>query len=86
MCPTKYYQIMRLCKDKKAYRYQMVVHAQVHGVKPTARTYKTSPPVIRKWKERFREEGYPGLDDHSRRPYTMPNATPEEEKQFIIRR
>lgn len=47
MCPMQYYQIMRLCKDKKAYRYQIVVHAQTHGVKPAARAYKTSPGVVR---------------------------------------
>jgi len=84
MCPLKYYQFMRICKDKKAYRYQMVVHAQVHGVKPTARVYKTSPPLVRKWKDRFEEEGYSGLEDHSKRPRNMPNVTPEKEKCFIV--
>ena len=75
---------MRICKDKKAYRYQMVIHAQTHGVKPTARVYKTSPPLVRKWRDRFEEEGYPGLEDHSRRPHNMPNATPDKEKRFIV--
>lgn len=84
MCPTQYYQIMRLCKDKKAYRYQMVMHAKTHGVKPTARAYKTSPLVVRKWRAYFESEGYPGLADHSRRPHYMPNATPDIEKQFIV--
>ena len=84
MCPTRYYQIMRLCKDKKAYRYQMIVHAQTHGVKPTARTYNTSPRVVRKWKERFELEGYPGLSDHSRRPLNMPLATPDKDKRKIV--
>jgi len=75
---------MRICKDKKAYRYQMVVHAQTRGIKPTARAYKTSPPLVRKWRDRFEEEGYPGLEDHSRRPHNMPSATPDKEKRFIV--
>lgn len=75
---------MRICRDKKAYRHQVVVHAEVHGVKPTARAYKTSPQVIRKWRGRFGEKGYPGLEDHSRRPLNMPLATPDKEKKHII--
>jgi hypothetical protein len=75
---------MRICTDKKAHRYQMVVYAQKRGIKPAARAYNTSPKVIRKWKQRFEEEGYAGLDDRSRRPHNMPNATPAAEEQAII--
>ena len=73
MCPTQYYQVMRICKDKKAYRYQLVVYARTHGVKPASRAYNTSSKVVRKWKVRFEEQGYPGLEDQSRRPLNMPN-------------
>jgi hypothetical protein len=75
---------MRICRDKKAYRYQIVVHAQVHGVKPTARAYNTSPNVVRKWKHRFEAKEYSGLSDNSRRPLNMPFATPDKEKQHIV--
>lgn len=84
MCPTQYYQVMRICKDKKAYRYQLVVYARTHGVKPASRAYNTSPKVVRKWKVRFEERGYPGLEDQSRRPLNMPNATSDKDKQHII--
>ena len=84
MCPTRYYQIMRNCKDKKAHRYQMVVYAQSNGVKPAARRYNTYPKVIRKWLRRFKTQGYKGLEDRSRRPFNMPNATSEGLKQRII--
>lgn len=84
MCPTQYYQIMRICTDKKAFRYQMVVYAQNKGIKPAGRAYNTSPKVIRKWKRRLEEEGYQGLEDKSRRPHNMPNATPLKERQVII--
>jgi transposase len=75
---------MRICKDKKAHRYQMVVCAQNKGIKPCARAYNTSPKVVRKWVRRFGKDGYPGLEDRSRRPHRMPNATPDKEKQEII--
>ncbi len=84
MCPLSYYQIMRNCKDKRAHRYQMVQYALSHGVKPTARIFGTSPPVVRKWLGRFKENGYAGLADLSRRPHHSPRATPEDIKDHIV--
>jgi len=85
MCPLSYYQIMRNCKDKRAHRYQMVQYALSHGVKPTARVFGTSPPVVRKWLNRFKEQGYPGLLDLSRRPHHSPRATAQGIKDHIVR-
>jgi len=84
MCPLSYYQIMRNCKDKRAHRYQMVQYALSHGVKPTARVFGTSPPVVRKWLGRFKENGYAGLVDLSRRPHHSPRATPNAIKDLIV--
>ena len=84
MCPLSYYQIMRNCKDKRAHRYQMVQYALSHGVKPTARVFGTSPPVVRKWLERFKESGYAGLVDLSRRPHHSPRATSQGIKDHIV--
>ena len=84
MCPLSYYQIMRNCKDKRAHRYQMIQYALSRGVKPTARVFGTSPPVVRKWLTRFKEQGYTGLLDLSRRPHYSPKATPQEFKEHII--
>ena len=85
MCPIEYYQIMRNCTDKKQHRYQMAVYAEKNGVKPAARIFNTSPPVVRKWRDRYRGEGYQGLEDRSRRPNNMPMETPEVEKRKIVR-
>ncbi len=85
MCPIRYYQIMRNCTDKKQHRYQMVVRAERDGVKPTAREFNTSAKVVRKWRKRYKEEGYNGLEDKSRRPLNMPRETSEKEKKEIIR-
>jgi hypothetical protein len=84
MCPIGYYQIMRNCTDKKQHRYQMVIYAEKNGVKPAARVFNTSPPVVRKWRDRYRSEGYPGLKDKSCRPLNSPKETPKDEKRKIV--
>jgi len=85
MCPVKYYQIMRNCKDKKQHRYQMVQYALKHGNKPAARIFKTSPLVVRKWVKRFFTENYQGLNDRSHRPHNSPRKTSEKLKQQAIK-
>jgi hypothetical protein len=75
---------MRLSKDKKQQRYQMVIHAREHGVKPTARLYATSPKTVRKWFLRFIEGGYQALDDLSRRPHFSPRATQDDREKKIV--
>lgn len=84
MCPLSYYQIMRNCKDKRAHRYQMIQYALSHGVKPAARIFGTSPPVVRKWLTRFKEQGYAGLVNLSRRPHHSPRATAQHIKDSIV--
>lgn len=84
MCPVSYYQIMRNCKDKRAHRYQMIQYALSCGVKPAARLFRTSPPVVRKWLKRFKEQGYAALSDLSRRPHHSPRATPQHIKEHIV--
>jgi transposase len=76
---------MRLSKDKKQQRYQMVVYAKEHGVKPAARLYATSPKTVRKWIRRFKEGGYETLADLSKRPKHSPNALPQEVRARIIK-
>lgn len=84
MCPYPWYQVMRLSKDKKQQRYQMVIHAKEHGVKPTARLYATSPKTVRKWLRRFKGGGYQTLGDLSRRPQNSPKAIADNLAKKII--
>jgi len=63
----------------------MIQYALSHGVKPTARVFGTSPPVVRKWLDRFKEQGYTGLVDLSHRPHHSPRATPQDIKDHIVR-
>jgi len=62
----------------------MVQYAFSRGVKPTARVFDTSPVVVRKWLKRFKEHGYAGLSDLSRRPHQSPRATPQDIKDHIV--
>jgi len=84
MCPYPYYQVMRLSKDKKQQRYQMVIYAKEHGVKPTARIFATTPKTVRKWLYRYEEDGYQALDDLSRRPHHSPQAIPNDLVKKIV--
>src|SRR3989338_9492582 len=84
MCPYPWYQVMRLSKDKKQQRYQMVMYAKEHGVKPAAKLHATSPKTVRKWLLRFIEGGYQTLDDLSRRPHYSPRAISETRAKKIV--
>ena len=84
MCPYKYYHVMKDSKDKKQWRYQMVQKALEIGVKPAARVFNTSPPVVRKWRDQFLVEGYAGLEDRSHRPHHSPRETPGYIKEHIV--
>ncbi|MBI3617869.1 MAG: helix-turn-helix domain containing protein [Candidatus Omnitrophica bacterium] len=75
---------MKQSKDKKQWRYQMVQKAVEIGIKPTAKAFHTSPPVVRKWLKRFKQHGYAGLADRSRRPHHCPNETPTHLKEHVI--
>lgn len=68
MCPIPYYTIMRESKDPKYLRQRMVRCAQKHGNKPAAREFDTTVKTVRKWRKRYEESGYQGLNDHSRAP------------------
>ncbi len=84
MCPLTYYQVMRISKDKKQQRYQMVIHAKERGVKPTAKLYDTTPKTVRKWMRRFAGDGYQALNDLSRRPASSPQAIPDARVKKIV--
>jgi transposase len=76
---------MRISKDKKQIRYQMVIYAKEHGIKPTARLYSTEPKTVRKWVRRFDKSGYQALGDISRKPHHSPNKTSADKTKHIVK-
>ena len=84
MCPYPYYEIMRKSKDKKYLRLKMVEYAKEHGNKPAARAFKTTVKTVRKWRRRYEESGYQGLNDQSRAPKNPANGIQPEQKKKAI--
>ena len=85
MCPYTYYNIMRKSKDKKHYRYQVVLHAQEKGIKATVRVFATTRNTVRKWLRRWQELGYEGLESQSTKPHYSPRATSHEDNARIVK-
>jgi len=83
MYPTDYYTMIRSKNHIFDYRLHMVHSAITLGVKPTARIYKTSAPSVRKWRDRFEDEGSAGLRDRSRAPHSCPHKLPKEAEDTI---
>jgi len=63
----------------------MVLAAEEHGIKRAARDFRASRNTVRKWLDRWRRLGYPGLADQSRRPHRSPKATPAHQRQRLVR-
>lgn len=84
MCPYTYYDVMRKSKDPKFLRLQMVLSVKEAGIKETARQFKVSRNTVRKWRRRFQEHGYKGLESLSRRPKHSPNAVPQAERDKLV--
>jgi len=57
---------------------------QTQSIRATARIWKTSPQMVRKWVRRYQKEGEEGLKDRSRRPHHSPRRTPPEIEQKVI--
>jgi len=76
---------MKFSKDKKQQRYQMIMYALSHGIKPTARIYDTTPKTVRKRINRFRQGNYRALEGLSRRPKHSPNSLPPEMSAHIVK-
>ena len=52
-------------------------------MRETARQWRTSRLLVRKWVRRFEAEGEAGLQDRSRRPHHCPRQTPPEMEQRV---
>jgi transposase len=65
-------------------RRQMVRAAKEDGVSEAARRFGTSRNTVRKWRDRFEEEGVRGLADRCRAPNRIPHKTPQEIEQHVL--
>jgi transposase-like protein len=44
-------------KNAFDYRLRLVTHARQHGIKATARAFRTTVPTVRKWLRRYQQQG-----------------------------
>jgi transposase len=58
-------------------------YQETGSISETARLWRTSRQVVRKWVRRFQEQGEEGLKDRSRRPHHSPRQTPPEIEKRI---
>lgn len=80
----KYYQIIKNMSNKFNFRFSMVQYALQNGISEAAREYKTTRKTVRKWVQRFKQEGLEGLKDRKKAPKHIPHKLkPEDEDQII---
>ena len=84
MCPVEYGTMIRSKDHRFDYRKALVGTAAGIGVKPAARAFGTTPKTVRKWRDRYREEGPAGLHDRSRRPHTCPHQTSAADEAAVL--
>jgi len=84
MCPIEYYMMLRNYKDPKQLRLKLVLYADEHGKKATARRFATTVSTVRKWHGRWKIKGLAGLEEMSRRPHNCPNAISQEVRKHVI--
>jgi len=76
--------MIRQSKDPKVFRYELVRYAKEQGIKPTAKTFGTTPKTVRKWLRRWEPGSMKGLEDKSRAPKHPKRHITEEQRQQVI--
>ena len=71
--PVPYFDLVRQMKNAFDFRLRLVTHARQHGMKKTARDFRTTPPTVRKWVRRWEKHGLQGLKERSRAPHSCPH-------------
>ena len=86
MSPPDYRSMME-GKDKDArfeFRLRLVRHAQEHGIRDAARTFRCERNTVREWLRRYEAEGVRGLEERSRAPHRIPHKTTAAEEAEIV--
>jgi transposase len=63
----------------------MVLSVEKIGIKQTAQHFHTTRATVRKWLRRFENGGFSSLADRSRRPLHSPLATPQRQRERLVR-
>lgn len=82
--PVSYFDVVRQMKNAFNYRLRLVTHARQHGIKVTARAFRTTIPTVRKWLRRWEAQGLKGLQGLSRAPHSCPHKIGGELAQRVV--
>jgi transposase len=82
--PVLYFDLIRQMKNPFSYRLRLVAHAREHGIKATARAFRTTVPTVRKWFRRWQEQRLKGLQELSRAPHSCPHKITGELVQQVV--
>jgi len=71
--------------NREAARMRLVeTYMETGSIMETARRWHTSRNVVRKWVERYRDDGAKGLGDRSRRPHRSPSRTQAQTEDVVV--
>jgi len=78
--------MVKVMDNKFNFRLEMVRHAQKHNISEAARVFDRTRVTVRKWCNRYKQEGLSGLNDRSSRPHHSPNKTSQNDIDKIIKK
>ena len=78
------YQESYAMNPKETRRKVVETYLACGSISATARQWKTSRNVVRKWVRRYQEEGIAGLEDRSHRPHRSPNRTADDLEEKVV--
>ena len=77
------YRTVHAMSTVQARKLLIETYEQTQSISETARRWRTSRQVVRKWVRRYAALGEAGLHDRSRRPRTCPQQTEPEIEQMV---
>jgi transposase len=77
--------MVKVMNNKYDFRIEMIKTAQKFSVSETAHIFNVSRPTVYKWINRFKSEGFKGLQDRSSRPLLSPNSLSDKMKKKILK-
>jgi transposase len=83
MADLAYREVYTMTRIQARLRLVNTYH-KTSSISETARRWRTSRQVVRKWIRRYDAEGLSGLEDRSRRPQTSPSQTPPHIEEQVL--
>lgn len=79
-------QLVKVMDNQFDFRINMVRFAKEHSISDAARVFGRTRKTVRKWRNRYLQEGLKGLEDRNRRPNHSPNKTSQKDIDKIIKK